>query len=434
MDPQARPPRSALLAALRNNGTTEELRGIGYDVDLQGNWLADSLIFTTDRLEGNLDNLPLGPRQILERRAAAYMSNAPVRSSYVPARSISRPPGLNRPSTTSTWGRPYPDPHLLPRPGTDAWYEYKFGRTARPTRTPAHAPTPTPSPAPMTTMHPFADSSPARTAAVPCAGLPASLIMSPAPAAPSSSVPVGEEYEDDKDDRDDEDTDAEDEDENEDDDDESYLSTMPVAHAHAPVPAPAPATAGSYPTPAPVSALTVSGPAAVAGFPAFPPPATSAPAPAPAPASAAAAAPAAAVPGPGTAGYPAIPLPPNFPPIPAGFQLHRARGRYFLTGPDWTGGVPNPPAMNFLGLRKLAGAANENGTCRFCKCSKWLWFPTFFQRANDPQGLKHMCNRCACRGGTSNRKEVGDQEWVRQRNQWLVVNRPIMFWLTRTGV
>ncbi|KAI8182558.1 hypothetical protein KHU50_002386 [Colletotrichum sp. SAR 10_65] len=61
MDPQPRPPRSALLAALRNNGTTEELRGIGYAVDLQGNWLADSLIFTTDRLEGNLDNLPLGP-------------------------------------------------------------------------------------------------------------------------------------------------------------------------------------------------------------------------------------------------------------------------------------------------------------------------------------------------------------------------------------
>ncbi|KAI8294761.1 hypothetical protein K4K56_001023 [Colletotrichum sp. SAR 10_98] len=146
MDPQPRPPRSALLAALRNNGITEELRGIGYAVDLQGNWLADSLIFTTDRLEGNLDNLPLAPRQILERRAAAYMSNAPARPSYVPARSISRPLSSNRPSATSTWGCPSPDPHLLPRPGTDAWYEYKFGPTA------------TPTPAPMSSLS-FADSS-----------------------------------------------------------------------------------------------------------------------------------------------------------------------------------------------------------------------------------------------------------------------------------
>ncbi|KAF3806970.1 hypothetical protein GCG54_00007222 [Colletotrichum gloeosporioides] len=431
MDPPARPPRSALLAALRNNGTTEELRGIGYDVDLQGNWLADSLIFTADRLEGSLDNLPLGPRQILERHAAAFMSNAPARPSYVPARSISRPPSLNRPSTTSTWGRPYPDPHLLPRPGTDAWYEYKFGRTARP----PPAPTPAPIPSSMTTM-PFADSSPAPTAAVPRAGLPASLIMSPESADPSSFVYVGEEYRDDnKDDRedtDDEDADAEDKDEDE--DDESYLSTMPVAHG--PAPAPAPATAGSYPTPAPVSALPVSGPAAVAGFPALPPPATSAPAPAPAPASAAAAAsgPAAAVPGPAAAGYPAIPPPPNFPPIPAGFQLHSARGRYFLTGPDWTGGVPSPPALNFRGIRSLDGEPNENGACRFCACSKWLWFPAFFQRANDPQGLMHTCTRCVCRDKTSNQKDVGQQEWVKQRNQWLVVNRPIMFWLTRTGV
>lgn len=247
----------------------------------------------------------------------------------------------------------------------------------------------------------------------------------------SSVVAVGEQYQDeDKDGRDDTGPLAF----------PAPLSApAPTASVPAPnvgVPAPAPATAGSYPTLAPVSALTVSGPAAVAGFPAFPPPATSAPAPAPAPAFAAAAAavPAAAVPGPATAGYPAILPPPNFPPIPAGFHLHRARGRYFLTGPDWTGGVPNPPAMNFLGLRKLDGAANENSVCRFCKCSKWLWFPTFFQRVEDPQGHKHMCNRCACRGRTSNRKEVGDQEWVRQRNQWLVVNRPIMFCLIRTGV
>ncbi|KAI8169470.1 hypothetical protein K4K49_011833 [Colletotrichum sp. SAR 10_70] len=185
MDPQARPPRSALLAALRNDGTTEELRGIGYDVDLQGNWLADSLIFTADRLEGNLDNHPLGPRQILERRAAAYMSNAPARSSYVPARSISRPPSLNRPSATSHWGRPYPDPHLLPRPGTDAWSHLFAGMP----------PVPDPAPGPARALAPTPTPSQTAPALVPA----------------SSVIAVGEQYQDDdKDDRDDTSDDEED--------------------------------------------------------------------------------------------------------------------------------------------------------------------------------------------------------------------------------
>ncbi|KAH0428610.1 hypothetical protein CcaCcLH18_08876 [Colletotrichum camelliae] len=504
MNTQARPSRSALLAALRNDGVRRELRVIGYVVDLQGHWFADELIFNVDRLEGNLEDLPSGPRQILERRAAAYMSIVPARSSHVPIRPASRPPGLARPSATSTWGSPSPDRWLLPRGGTGAW-KRMHGM--------ASTPTPTPTPAPLTIM-PFADSSAVNSpevyrddeeddaednaegeyeaehdwshlysglpptavtapnlaltaTAVPSAGLPASLIMSPAPVAPSSFVSIGEEYRDDKkdDDKDDrdatsdddedevefEDTEDEDEDDEEDEDEEgedeegeydeddeyapilplvswankrdlfrSHLFVLPVA----PVPAPAPA---DPPSVAPVPASTANGPAAV---PAIPPLPTSAPAPTPV----AAAAPAAAVLGLATVGYPIIPPPPGFPPIPAGFQLHGAPGRYFLTGPDWTGGVPNPPAMNFRGLRVLDGAANEDGACRFCKCSKWLWFPTFFQRANDPQGLKHTCNRCACRSKTSDRKKVGQQEWVRQRNEWLVDNRPIMFWLTRSGV
>ncbi|KAI8317497.1 hypothetical protein K4K59_006761 [Colletotrichum sp. SAR11_240] len=284
MDPQPRPPRSALLAALRNNGTTEELRGIGYDVDLQGNWLADSLIFTVDRLEGNLDNLPLAPRRILERHAAAYMSNVPTRPSRIPVRPVPRSSGLARPSGAATWGKPYPDKWVLPRGGTEAW-KRMHGM--------ASPPTPSTTPAPLMTM-PFADSSaidspgvyqdneeddededddadgeheadhdwshlssglplavvtaptPALAAAAPVAGLPASLIMSPESAAPSSFVSVGEEYRDDKkddkkDDRGDtgdedadteveyEDVEDEDEDEDgEDDEDDEYAHVLPL--------------------------------------------------------------------------------------------------------------------------------------------------------------------------------------------------------------
>ncbi|KAI8309500.1 hypothetical protein K4K61_001668 [Colletotrichum sp. SAR11_59] len=282
MDPQPRPPRSALLAALRNNGTTEELRDIGYDVDLQGNWLADSLIFTADRLEGNLDNLPLAPRQILERHAAAYTSVVPTRPAHVPVGPVPRSSGQAHLSGAGTWGKPYPDPWVLPRGGTEAW-KRMHGM--------ASSPTPTPTPAPLMTM-PFADSSaiaspgvyqddedddedkdedadgeyeadhdwshlssglppavvtaptPALAAAAPVAGLPASLIMSPESAAPSSVLSVGEEYRDDKkddnnDDRgdtgdEDADTeveyeDAEDEDEDgEDDEDDEYAHVLPL--------------------------------------------------------------------------------------------------------------------------------------------------------------------------------------------------------------
>ncbi|KAF4476238.1 hypothetical protein CGGC5_v015347 [Colletotrichum fructicola Nara gc5] len=149
MDPQACPPRSALLAALRNDGTTEELRGIGYDVDLQGNWLADSLIFTADRLEGNLDNLPQAPRQILERHAAAYTSVVPTRPAHVLVGPVPRSSGQTRLSGAGTWGKPDPDQWVLPRGGTEAW-KRMHGM--------ASSPTPTPTPVPLMTM-PFADSS-----------------------------------------------------------------------------------------------------------------------------------------------------------------------------------------------------------------------------------------------------------------------------------
>ncbi|KAJ0268388.1 hypothetical protein COL940_013441 [Colletotrichum noveboracense] len=414
MDPQARPPRSALLAAPRNDGTTEELRGIGYGVDLQGNWLADSLIFTTDRLEGNLDNLPLGPRQILERHAAAYMSNAPARPSYVPARSISRPPSLNRPSAASHWGRPYPDLHLLPRPGTDAWYEYKFGRTARPTRTPA----PAPAAAPLTTM-PFADSSvisspgvyqdneendaeddaegeceadydwshlssgspqaataptPAPTAAGSGAHLPASLIMSPESTAPSSFVPVGEEYRDDKKD-DKKDDNKDDRDDIDDEDADAEVEYEDDKCTHLPLIAPNPGV------------------------------------------------PAAAAPT-------AIRLTSNR--FPAGFQLwittYRKRNKRFLVGPNYTGGPIQLPPKTFEFQYTLDDDPKRQEGCRWCGCSNWLWDPYFFMRTTNPDGRQDTCNRCVFRSGT---KEATRHQ---ELNAWLVNNQPVMFWLTNSDL
>ncbi|KAK2778921.1 hypothetical protein CKAH01_11512 [Colletotrichum kahawae] len=512
MDRQTRPSRGAVLAALRNDGVREEISGIGYTVDLHGNWLADSHIFSEAQLEGNLDDLPSAPRQILERRAAAYMSIVPARSSHVPVRSASRPPGLARPSATSTWGSPSPDRWLLPRGGTEAW-KRMHGM--------ASTPTPTPTPAPLTIM-PFADSSainspevyrddeeddaegeyeaehdwshlfsglpptavtapnPAPTVtASPSAGLPASLIMSPAPVAPSSFVSVSEEYQDDKkdddkDDRDntgDEDADAEveyedtenddgkddedgdedeDEDEDEDDeDDESHLfGGMPPAPTPGPARALAPTPTPSQTAPAFVPASSViavgehyqdddkdddkddkddSDDSSPLAFPA------ALPAPAPTPS---ASAPIVGVPAAGPAAVP-TPAPPAHPPairmpsssFPAGFRMYRmpnrtvASGR-FLVGPGYGGRDVRPPPLNLESLHAISDTPRRQGNLWWCPCSKWLLHPYLFMRPDNPAGARRLCNRCACREDLAGNFPAGMNDWLEQ-------NQPVMFQLVR---